>query len=227
MSYDQHDRFRDRLNALPLSAGRRGIAAMVLVEIVRWISGEGLLCAKTAGELGDLLNLRPGDVAIALRALESVGVIEMVEPSRPGTAAGIRLKALLPEISAEQLDTEIGEAIRCHAMWKRRLRHAIDTGAIDTGAIDIALGEVARDDACEFGRWLCGPSFPEVQRDDDWHTVYEFHAQFHRVAAATLQLALAGRKDEAAHAMGPGGLYSRASLRLSKALSGWRHGHAK
>ncbi len=214
MSYDQHDMFRDRLSALPLGAGRRGIAAMVLVEIVRWMPEEGAHCTKTAEQLAVLLNLRLGDMLSAIATLETLGVVETV---RRGPATLLALRPLAPAKSPEQLEKEIVEAIHCHTAWKRRLRHAIDSGTAE-----VTVEEVARDDRCEFGQWLAGSAFSEANRDGSYEAVCQLHGQFHRVAAATLQLALNGRKDEAERSMGAGGLYARASLRLSRALSAWR-----
>ena len=217
MSYDQHDMFRDRLNALPLSAGRRGIAAMVLVEIVRWMPADDAPCTRTAEELGELLALRPGDVLSALGTLESLGVIEQTR-GRTGTLIG--LKPLPAAKTPAELSREITEAIQCHGAWKRRLRLAVDSGQSDA-----TIEEVARHDLCEFGQWLHGPSFSEADRDGNWDAVRQLHVQFHRVAAATLQLALTGRKAEAEQAMSANGIYARTSLRLSRALSTWRGAH--
>jgi hypothetical protein len=246
MGYDQHDLFRDRLNALPLSAGRRGIAAMVLVEIVRWMPNAGSECSRTAEELGDLLKLRPGDVLIALGTLESLGVIEQSPQGpatgirqgpttgirqgpttgirqglstgiRQGLSTGIRLRPMSAAKSSEQLRTEIAEAIQNHSAWKRRLRHAIESGTAD-----VAVEDVARADLCAFGQWLAGPSFGDADRDGPYQIICQRHTQFHQVAAATLRLALSGRTDEAERAMSAGGAYSRASLRLTSALIGWR-----
>ncbi len=214
MSYDHHDAFRDRLNALPLGAGRRGIAAMVLVEIVRWTPDADSQCSKTAEALGDLLNLRIGDVLLALETLGSLGVIEQV---REGAIAAIHLRPMAQTKTGEQLQAEIAQAIQSHSAWKRRLRHAIDTGSAD-----FTVEEVARDDLCEFGRWLAGASFAERDRDGPYKVICHLHAQFHRVAAATLQLALSGRQEDAERAMSASGAYSQASLRLSTALNSWR-----
>ncbi len=214
MGFDQHDRFRDRLTALPLSSGRRGIAAMVLVEIVRWVVDDSLECVLAGEELGDLLNLRQGDVLMALGVLESLGVIERGGPGRMGL---IRLKSMPHGKQPGQLAAEITEAINCHIAWKRRLRLAVETGGTD-----VPVDEVAGDTACAFGQWLHGPDFAEADKNAEYELVRQLHAQFHRVAAATLQLALNGKKAEAERSLGVGGLYAHASSRLTKALVGWR-----
>ncbi len=214
MSHDQHDMFRDGLNALPLSAGRRGIAAMVLVEIVRWMPEKGSYCTMTPEELGALLNLQPEEIHSAMETLESLGVVEQ---AGQGASAQILLKPMKTGKSGEELRKEISAAIHSHTAWKRRLRHAIDTGAIEARVED-----VARDDLCPFGKWLRGPTFSDAARSDHYETIHHLHVQFHRVAAATLQLALNGRKDEAEQSMSVTGMYAQASTRLTWALSSWR-----
>jgi len=214
MSYDHHDMFRDRLNALPVGAGRRGIAAMVMVEIVRWMPREDSRCGKTADELADLLNLRPGDVMIALRTLESLGVIDQIAE---GSTTAIRLRPMTAGKAPDKLREEIAGAIACHAAWKRRLRHAIDTGSSEMTAED-----VANDHLCEFGQWLDGPEFSATARDGEYEVVRHLHAQFHRIAAATLQLAIAGKKKDAERCMSVGGIFTETSSRLTKALAVWK-----
>ncbi len=214
MSFDQHDMFRERLNAMPLSAGRRGVAAMVLVEIVRWMPEEGAVCSVTVDELGDLLNLRLGEVLSAVGTLAELGSIELIEQ---GAVTLIRLVPMALAKCGQQLGKEIGEAIHFHTAWKRRLRHAIDTGQTD-----ISVEDVARDDHCDFGRWLYGPALSDADRNGAYENICQLHKQFHRIAAATLQLALSNKKKEAEQAMSATGIYARASTRLIWALSGWR-----
>lgn len=214
MAYELHDSFRDRLALLPLSAGARGMAAMVLVEIVRWSPEHSDRCSKTTGELGTLLNLRPGEMRGALRALADLG---MIEPVAEGGGAAITLLPVAAQKPPEKLRVEIAEAVACHAAWKRHLRHIIDAGISD-----VQVDEVASDHLCDFGRWLYGPDFSEADKDVDYEMVRTLHAQFHRVAAATIQLAVSGRKADAEHCMNVGGVFTRASLRLTKALASWR-----
>ncbi|MEI7606345.1 MAG: CZB domain-containing protein [Rhodospirillaceae bacterium] len=218
MSFEQHDIFRNRLTASPLSAGERGITAMVLVEIVRWTQ-RASLCTKSVEELGELLRVPSSDMQSAVRTLEVLGVIEHF---REGAAGRLRLKTMMATKPGEELRREITEAIHYHSIWKRRLRLAIDTGKTD-----IATEELGRDDQCEFGRWLRSPSFSEAERDGTYEAVCHLHTQFHRVAAATLQMALNGNKEEAERCMDVSGVYSRASRRLIRALSSWRRAVGK
>lgn len=214
MSYDYHDLVRDRLHALPLSSGRRGIAAMVMVEVVRWMPGRDAPCSKSMSELAWLLNIRPGDILIALRTLESLGVISREER---GQTTLIHLTPIDRVPTPEKLERQLTEAIAFHSAWKRRLRHAIDYGDSD-----MAVEEVGRDDHCEFGRWLRGHDLTEADKGEDYETVRQLHAQFHKVAAITLQLATNGRKVEAERCMALGGLFTEASLRMTKAINGWK-----
>ncbi|MEI6557160.1 MAG: CZB domain-containing protein [Rhodospirillaceae bacterium] len=214
MSYELHDLFRDRLTALPLTAGRRGIAAMVMVEIVRWMSDTDYCCTRTAGELADLLRLRPGDVMIALQTLGSLGIVGL------DTASGRTVIQLLPLAAGKApavLCGEITEATGFHAAWKRRLRQAIDSGQSE-----MSVDEVGDDQGCAFGRWLRSAAFSGADGDREYETVCQLHTQFHRVAAATLQLALAGNRKEAEHCMAAGGIFAETSARLMRALGGWK-----
>ena len=219
MSYEQHDLFRDRLTAMPLSAARRGIAAMVLVEIVRWMPETGSLCTKTAGELSELLGLTANEMLSATGTLATLGVIE---PLRQGTAALFHLKPLKTGGAGAPSDSKITEALNNHATWKRRLRHAIDTGSTD-----ITLEDVARDDLCEFGRWLHGPDFTEAERNKAYENIVNIHAHFHQVAAISFKLALSGRKEEAERSMAVNGIFARTSLHLTRALARWRRERAQ
>ncbi|MEI8393933.1 MAG: CZB domain-containing protein [Rhodospirillaceae bacterium] len=214
MSYEQHDLFRDRLAALPLDAGRRGIAAMVLVEIVRWMPKEDSHLTTTVEKLGGLLRLKPSEVASALDTLKMLGVVETVPM---GPALQINLQLLSGEKSIELLHSEITAAIHSHGDWKRQLRHAIEAGRTD-----LNIAEVARDDCCEFGRWLYGSSFTDAERDGTYKHIRLLHAHFHRIAAITLQLVLKGKNEAAEHSMSANGIYARTSLRLLTALNKWR-----
>jgi methyl-accepting chemotaxis protein len=111
-------------------------------------------------------------------------------------------------ITAEVLD----HAIAAHAKWKYRLREAIDTGTSQWRAQDVRT-----DNACEFGKWLI--EMPVSQRlSKHYKTVRDLHAQFHKVAADVLELALAGLKDEANAAIAIGSRFAAVSSKLTMAV---------
>ncbi len=107
-------------------------------------------------------------------------------------------------------------AIAAHARWKFELREAIDTGKSSW-----AVRDVRTDNACEFGKWLS--ALPESQRRSEHYTkVRALHVDFHTVAAEVLELALAGRKDEATAAMAFGSRFAVVSSKLTGAVLAWQ-----
>jgi len=115
------------------------------------------------------------------------------------------------------LDTaHIDRALAAHGSWKSRLKEAIRTGQCRAGAAEAGV-----DNACEFGKWFYGlqPSERETQNGRD---VRALHAEFHRVAAEVLDLALAGRREEADRLLEGGGKFAQATAKLTFALIGWK-----
>jgi methyl-accepting chemotaxis protein len=114
--------------------------------------------------------------------------------------------------TAEALD----HAIAAHAEWKHRLQEALDAGKIPW-----YVGDVRTDTACELGKWLL--ALPLAQRlSGQFEKVRAQHAEFHAVAADVLEMALAGRKDEAAAAVAFGSRFTAVSSNLVMALSAWQ-----
>jgi hypothetical protein len=110
----------------------------------------------------------------------------------------------------------IDNALYVHAQWRNRL-HA----AIETGTSEFDPEKVAPDNLCEFGKWLY--SLPEEdQATDDFKSIKEKHADFHKMASEILSLAVSGKKEEALSYMGAGGKYNGASGKLVLSLSGWK-----
>jgi hypothetical protein len=114
--------------------------------------------------------------------------------------------------TSEALD----RAIAAHARWKYRLMDAIDTGRSQW-----QISDVRTDAACEFGKWLS--ALPLSQRlSDHCKQVRALHTEFHGLAAEVLELALAGRKEEAAAAMALGSRFAAVSSNLTMAVLAWK-----
>jgi hypothetical protein len=107
-------------------------------------------------------------------------------------------------------------AIAAHARWKYRLMDAIDTGKSDC-----RVGDVRTDSACEFGKWLLNLPLSE-RLSEHSKKVRALHAQFHGLAADVLELALAGRKDEAAAAIALRSRFASVSSDLTMAVLAWQ-----
>jgi hypothetical protein len=118
-----------------------------------------------------------------------------------------------------KLSREISKAISAHGIWKVRLQAAIESGKLE---VDIA--DVARDDVCEFGRWLHGESLsPEVKEGPTYKSVTLLHARFHRCAATVLECVAAGDHVRAHACLA--GEYSLVSSRLVSEMVKWKRGH--
>ncbi len=110
------------------------------------------------------------------------------------------------------IQDEIKKAIGAHGLWKARLR-----GAIDTGKSEWPVDAVAKDNQCEFGRWI--HSLPaggaHVAK------VKDLHAKFHAEAASVLKLVEGGQKDAARQAIAAGSKFDRLTNDLTKELMEW------
>lgn len=118
---------------------------------------------------------------------------------------------------SSEIREDIENALGAHALWKMRLRAAIHQGKIET-----AVADIARDDRCEFGKWLYGPAVPNNARaSSHFATVVRLHAEFHKVAAQIAELAVSGSKEAATKRLNSGD-YTRTSEELARAMRAWR-----
>jgi methyl-accepting chemotaxis protein len=108
-------------------------------------------------------------------------------------------------------------AISSHAQWKEKLRSAIKTGRVDSS---IDLASAARDDTCEFGRWLRQQSGTTVD-SDTLNRAVEAHARFHRDAAAVLIAVSEGQLDRAQNLLMDDNSYAGALAAMTDLLVGW------
>ena len=110
----------------------------------------------------------------------------------------------------------LDQAIAAHAKWKYRLMEAIDTGKSQW-----RVGDVRTDNSCDFGKWLS--ELPLSERlSEHYKKVRALHAEFHGLAADVLELALAGRKDEATAAMALRSRFATVSSNLTMAVMAWK-----
>ncbi|MCC6537354.1 MAG: CZB domain-containing protein [Bryobacterales bacterium] len=108
------------------------------------------------------------------------------------------------------------EVIVAHSNWKKRFVAHIE------GREKLAADVVAKDNACEFGKWLNGEGQAHAARAE-FKTAREAHTEFHRKAAAALnQAARASNKEEALTLVGLRSDYSRASANCVTALTALR-----
>jgi methyl-accepting chemotaxis protein len=114
------------------------------------------------------------------------------------------------------VSAEIDKAISAHALWKARLRLAIDTGTSEWSVRD-----VSPDDVCAFGKWLHSLP-PDEKATERWKKVQVLHAEFHLVAAQVLKLALDRHRDQAIEAMKSRSPFASVSSRLTQTMLDWK-----
>ena len=111
---------------------------------------------------------------------------------------------------------KIRGAIAAHARWKHFLKNAVATQKGER-----PVTEVQAENECEFGQWLLSLPVPDRQ-SVHWQKVRALHAEFHRAAAHVLELALAGKREEAEADMKIRGDFTRVSSQLTIAMAGWK-----
>lgn len=102
--------------------------------------------------------------------------------------------------------------LAAHAAWMTRLREFI----YGSGHLDAET--VARDDACEIGRWLNGEGAKYGNLSDYQHA-RRIHAAFHRRAARVVIMVERGRRQEAAADLATGGELRRLSGVLAQTFN--------
>ena len=85
-------------------------------------------------------------------------------------------------------------AIQAHTNWKLRLAAYCSEMAKMKETIDI--GALAKDDACELGKWLHGGG-RQYAADSEYSSLLDEHAAFHRSAAEIARTAAGGKRKEA------------------------------
>lgn len=118
-----------------------------------------------------------------------------------------------------ELLSSLDKAIAAHAVWKRRLKTAAETGQTDVNTQAAAV-----DNQCEFGKWLysAGPKLSAAEKGTDYETVRKLHATFHQCAAHTLGKALTRDKAGYEGDMSLSGSFTSASAKLTEAMMAWR-----
>ena len=111
---------------------------------------------------------------------------------------------------------EIDAALGVHAKWRARLETAIIAGRSE-----FIPAEVAKNDVCDFGKWLRTVG-GEDAKTAHYAKVKSFHADFHTMAGKILNMAVTGRKEDAQKALEPGGDYARIAGKLVMAMNVWK-----
>ncbi len=104
-------------------------------------------------------------------------------------------------------------ALDAHLVWKLHLMRIIEGESDDP----LEPSTACRDDLCILGRWLYGPGLERFAHHQRFQQVIQAHAHFHRCAGQVLEMARAGKKQEAVLEISEGA-FARASLEISRHL---------
>ena len=63
------------------------------------------------------------------------------------------------KVKTMSIKEEINKAIGAHGMWKFRLDQAVEKGTSE-----FTVDNVRKDNLCDFGRWLYGPTVPAAMK---------------------------------------------------------------
>ncbi len=117
----------------------------------------------------------------------------------------------------DDIQHQLTHALAAHAQWKARLK-----SAIQSGRSEFTADSVARDDRCDFGKWLYTGISPATKLSPHYARCRELHAQFHAAAAEVLALAVAGRTAEAETKLGVGSPFAAASAAVTREIMDWQ-----
>jgi len=122
----------------------------------------------------------------------------------------------LSTIKNDEIKKQITKAISAHGMWKVRLKDAINKQSSE-----FEVNHVRTPHHCELGKWLNSEK-ASLLKFPDYSKVFDLHAKVHEEPARIMQLALAGKKDEASHALGLGSSFANLSAHLTQAMMHWK-----
>jgi len=111
---------------------------------------------------------------------------------------------------------EIQKAIGAHALWKGRLK-----AAIDKGRSEFTVEDASVDNKCEFGIWLHSAIDHDPQSKAHREKVRHLHREFHQEVGKVLGQALRGDRDGALKAMAPGTPYFNSCTKLTEEMMDW------
>ncbi len=108
--------------------------------------------------------------------VEAVAVFRLSESDR-GAAGQSRLASE----PAVDIGIDLNSAIKAHADWKLKLRHAI------TAHETLDADTVSRDDCCTLGKWVHGPDGKKFSHVPVFSELVRRHADFHQEAGRVAQ----------------------------------------
>lgn len=119
-------------------------------------------------------------------------------------------------MSNNEMVEQVQNAIRAHGAWKLRLK-----AAIATGTSTLSVDQVARDDCCDFGKWLYSNKItPTTKNGVPYQVIKRLHSEFHQCAGSVLKEATTGKRETATQLLD--GSFTDKSNTLVRALGKWK-----
>ena len=134
-------------------------------------------------------------------------------PSEAGASIAADLReprVAAPESAEEELLLE--RAVDAHTRWKTRLRVMLDGGGEKLDRV-----QVAKDYACDLGKWIHGPG-DKHKNLPTYRSLKESHAKFHRCASEVVKKYQEGDKPGAEKMLAAGGAFLAASSATVSAI---------
>ncbi|HTD32587.1 MAG TPA: CZB domain-containing protein [Candidatus Elarobacter sp.] len=122
---------------------------------------------------------------------------------------------VLSETDKSTLKQQITAAIAAHHAWMGRLKTAAEYGR---SSVDVET--TAKEDVCPIGIWLTRDISPGLKARPLYTRTRTLHAQFHREASRTLNLALS-RDPRAKSELAEGGAFMHVANELRRTLYDW------
>lgn len=184
-------------------------------EIAANITAVAMAAAATTEGVVQCLTASVGLERMSAELLNAVSGYTYA-PHADGQAAEAQTAA--ERAAGSSIEAAINKALRANWGWQKRLSTAIANGAHGEDA-----ATVARDDRCDFGKWLYG-LHPDQRDLAHFPTAKDQHAGFHLEAARTLGLVSAGQQAEARASIANGRPFAEASRILTNTMIEWKKG---
>ena len=135
--------------------------------------------------------------------VQSVAVFKLA--GTPAPAPQVEAGPAAPATTGAELGIDLDTAIKAHADWKLKLRHAI------TSHETLDAATVSRDDCCMLGKWVHGPGGQRFGRLPIFVDLVDKHANFHQQAGRVAQTINQQDYQQASEMLGTNTPFTQAS----------------
>jgi hypothetical protein len=111
-----------------------------------------------------------------------------------------------------ELEMNFDQAISCHVQWKSKL-----ASYLNHPDHSLSAAEIAKDDRCDLGKWLCGEG-QKYANSPEFKKLVADHAHFHAAAAEIVKKADTGLRVSEEVALGAKSEYSSVSNAVVSSL---------